>query len=201
MPQIQLLHGPPRSRFFFISEDDSELVQLQQDRLFFNWRRRQGAEEYPRYGHVRDKLSGLFEHLTSWAKELGIGTPKPTQCEALYVNEIPLQDGSKKDCGLSHFFKWYEGLSGVTEDGAMQFRRRLLDQDNEPRARLYFNLQYGTRASDRRSAQLNLQVRGLPKSPSFEDCLKMIDAEREIIVRTFTDLTTEEAHKLWRRQR
>ena len=47
--QIELLASPMQPRFFFVSEDRSELLQLQRDRMHYNWRRTQGKPDYPRY--------------------------------------------------------------------------------------------------------------------------------------------------------
>jgi hypothetical protein len=88
----------------------------------------------------------------------------------------------------------------MTEDGIFQFRRRLVSDAGEPVARLNFNLRYGTDEESTRSAQLMLHVRGYPAGRSLEDCLRMVDAEREVIVRTFTEVTSPDAHSLWRRR-
>ena len=199
-PEIQLLTGPVRPRLFFVSEDDSELIQLQHDRLFYNWRRRPGAEAYPRYGYVRDRLAEAFDALSRWAAAEGLGRPKAVQAEAVYVNSIPLKDPTGEACGLSFYFRWLQGLMGMTEDGAFRFRRRLENEAGEPVARLHFNLQYGTDEESSRVATMNLHVRGQPSSSSFDDCLEMIDAERAIIVRTFTEITSDNAHKIWERK-
>lgn len=198
--QLQLVEAALQPRYFFLTEDGSELAQLQKDRLYYNWRKRTSAAEYPRYTHVRSQLAELLEALTRWAADEDLGEPTPTQVEAVYVNSIPLIDHEGSSCGLSFIFPWLKGLMGMTEDGIFQFRRRLLNDAGEPVARLNFNLRYGTDEESTRSAQLVLHVRGHPPGLSFDDCLAMIDAEREIIVRTFTEITSENAHDLWRRR-
>ena len=55
-PQLTLITEAIRPRFFFVTRDGSELLQLQRDRLFFNWRRTEKGEAYPRYTHVRAQL-------------------------------------------------------------------------------------------------------------------------------------------------
>src|SRR4029077_19257212 len=44
----------PLPRFWFISTDQTGLVQLQRDAFFFNWRRRES--DYPRFKHVLSKF-------------------------------------------------------------------------------------------------------------------------------------------------
>lgn len=196
-PQLQILPAAIQPRFCFISKSGAELVQLQKDRLFFNWRKNESAARYPRYPHVKDRLREQLGHLYAWAEANRLGEIIPTQCEAVYVNRIPLQDASGKQCGLSHFLPWLEGLKGRTEDGTFLFRRRLHDESGMPVARLSFDLRYGTDQIGEREAQLVLLVRGRPREPTMEACLELIDAEREVIVQTFTDITADSAHQIW----
>lgn len=44
-----LQFGGPVQRWWFVSEDDSRLIQLQEDRLLFNWRRKTADSVYPRF--------------------------------------------------------------------------------------------------------------------------------------------------------
>lgn len=196
-PKIQILEGAVQPRFFFISSDGTELVQLQKDRLFYNWRRVTGSEIYPRYPYVRDKLRDVLAKLSAWAERNKLGPIQPTQCEAVYVNKIPLKGADGASCGLSHIFPWFAGLQGLTEDGNVNFRRRLNDDEGKPAARLSFSLRYGTDETGAREAIVTLSVRGQPKDTSINGCLDMIDAEREVIVRTFTEVTSSSAHEIW----
>lgn len=198
-PQLQILPAPIQPRFFFLSQNGGELVQLQKDRLSFNWRKRDEDASYPRYPHVKDRLREQLNHLYAWAKEGNLGQIVPTQCEAVYVNRIPLQDADGNQCGLSYIFPWLEGLKGRTEDGTFSFRRRLNDEGGTPIARLSLDIRYGTDHGGEREAQLVLLVRGRPKEPTIEASLELVDAEREVIVRTFTDITAETAHRMWGR--
>ena len=199
-PEFELMTTPPQPRFFFINETENELVQFQKDRLAFNWRRH-GATPYPRYTHIRERFEAAYAALQEWAEEEGLGTPVPNQSEAIYVNFVPLTDASGADCGLSHYFPWLGNeLIGMTEDGLFQFRRRLENEAGEPVARLNFQLQYGTDEESARKARLHLHVRGRPATNTFNDALALIDAGREIIVRTFAAITSDEAARNWERQ-
>lgn len=199
--RLELVTQAIQPRFFFITKDNSELIQLQRDRLFYNWRRVEDAENYPRYVHVRKRLEEHLEHLSRWAADSEIGEIVPTQCEALYVNRVPLEDASGNKCGLSFIFPWLKGLMGMTEDGVFRFRRRLNDDTGEPVARLTCDLQYGTDKDGARQANFFLTVRGRPADTSRKGCLDFIDAARDVIVRTFTETTSDDAHKLWERTR
>lgn len=199
-PRFEVVAAAIQPRFFLITRDGSELIQLQRDRFFYNWRHTERGAAYPRHTHVRSMLKQHLERLYRWAESAKIGEVIPTQCEAVYVNRIPLRDVEGKSCGLSFIFPWLKGMLGMTEDGAFTFRRRLHDETGTPVARLNFNLRYGTDEAGAREAHLLLFVRGRPPVPSIDGCLNFIDAEREVIVRTFTEVTSEAAHALWERR-
>jgi uncharacterized protein (TIGR04255 family) len=202
VPRIEMITDVIQPRFFFVSKDETQLIQLQRDRLFYNWRRTDAVETYPRYTHVRSRLSDNLDRLYRWSDRLKLGDVVPTQCEAVYVNRIPVADAEGNKCGLSFIFPWLDGLQGMTEDGMFRFRRRLNDDSGQPVARLNCNLRYGTDDDGAREAHLMLAVRGRPSGPLDRDaCLEFIDAEREVIVRTFTEVTSPDAHKLWERTR
>ena len=199
--RLEFVAGVIQPRYFFIKKDGSELVQLQGDRVFYNWRRTEKGEPYPRYTHVRARLAEHLDHLWRWAADCRLGKVVPTQCEAVYVNRVPLANAQGQECGLSFIFPWLNGLKGKTEDGTFRFRRRLNDEQGEPVARLIFDLRYGSDKDGAREAHLILTVRGHPKDQTRGGCLDFIDSARDVIVRTFTDITSPEAHSLWERTR
>ena len=88
-PQIQLTRGVEagRLRHQFHTDDEERMVQVQDSRLIYNWRKRQGS--YPSY----DKLEPeFFRHLASFEDVLASAkVPRlaPNQWEVVYVNYIP----------------------------------------------------------------------------------------------------------------
>lgn len=198
-PRIEFLQAVPQPRLFMVSQDGARLVQLQKDRLHFNWRSRATNEPYPRYPRIRGDFEQALAVHEEWAASLGGGL-NPTQAEIAYVNRIPLLGENGLPCGLSAIFPWLAGLPGWTETGSFQFRRRLLDENDRPVARLHFGMQYGTDDRGMREAHVNFVVRGRPAEPTTANCLSMLDEARKIIVHTFTGMTSASAHRAWERQ-
>lgn len=198
--QFELLAPTMQPRFFFVTDDRSELVQLQRDRMHFNWRRTPSKPDYPRYPALRQRFLGAWDILKSWTVDDGLGSVLPTQCEIAYVNNIPLTDERCKPCGLSHIFPWLSGLEGITEDGSFQFRRRLLGADDQPVGRMIFQFGYGTDQDGKREIQLMLTVRGRPASQDLDACMEFLDDGRKLIVHTFTGITSQAAHDLWSKE-
>ena len=52
--------GVPLPRFWFVSEDGLRLVQVQEDRVAFNWRRLGRDVPYPRYGTLRSEFERIL---------------------------------------------------------------------------------------------------------------------------------------------
>ncbi len=197
--RFEMVAGPMQPRFFFLSRDGSELLQFQKDRFHYNWRKTATDLAYPRYQSVRTKFEKAYRSLEQWVGRHDLGVVSISQCEVVYVNSIPLIDAGREECGLSKLFPWFEGLPGRTEDGNFQFRQPLVDEQGRSVARLTCTLQYGTDATGHREARLMLLVRGRPHDEPNVDFLEFFDEGRKIIVHTFTNITTTDAHALWGR--
>ena len=76
----------PTPRSWFVSESNDHLVQIQADRLVFNWRG--GGGQYPRYDTLRPRFDALFGAWSEFLEHEGLGRPVPEQIEVAYVNTI-----------------------------------------------------------------------------------------------------------------
>jgi uncharacterized protein (TIGR04255 family) len=192
------MHAYRGHRFFFVSEDRRLLIQLQQNRLHLNWRKLSSDEEYPRHPALIEQFAEVVKLHRKWCADNELGLPSPTQWEIVYVNRFGLVAADGSQCGLSSYFPWLKGLEGWTEDGAIQYRHRLLNEADEPVARLNTSLRYGTNPDGTREAVLELLVRGAPPAnASMHDCVPALTAGRNIIVNRFADMTSQNAHRVW----
>lgn len=201
MAQIRLM-GPGQlehPRIFLLNRDRSELVQVQPNRLHLNWRTLDKVANYPRYPYLQQEYGKILDKFSSWSNANNLGQINPTQCEIVYVNRIPLCDDGGVEQGLTYFFPWLSNLQPMTEDGLFQFRFRLVDDDGAPIARLTFALNYGPDQSGKREARLELLVRGRPRGHSQADILSFFDEGRKVIVNKFAEMTSAQAHKIWKK--
>ena len=92
--QAQNLQTPPEEvfpmpRYWFISGDETYLIQVQKNAFIFNWRRRD-ENAYPGYDRALkpsfDKYYDIFEEFIR--TELGSAKPAIDQCELTYINAI-----------------------------------------------------------------------------------------------------------------
>ena len=192
--------GPP-VRFWFIDESDNRLLQIQNGRFIYNWRKIKGDEAYPRYEGIREKFKEEWVRYCTFLEEENLGTPEVNQCEVTYVNHIEYDAGWKGYGELSKVIACWKGSYSGTflpppEKINLNVRHLLPGKEG----RLHISLEPVLRSGDAVEVlQLNLTARGAPGSSNVEDIFRWLDLGREWIVRGFTDFTTENMHKHWRR--
>ena len=56
-------------RLWFVSEDESELIQFQSDRFLHNWKSGQQDARYPRYEQIRERFFGEIQNSDIFSEE------------------------------------------------------------------------------------------------------------------------------------
>lgn len=72
------------SRKFFIHKNQNKLIQMQPDRLLFNWRKLENAAEYPHFINVKDEFLKIFASVN----EIQNIKSMINQLEMTYVDNI-----------------------------------------------------------------------------------------------------------------
>lgn len=201
--RLQLLDAPELPRTWFLSEDDSRLVQFQPDRLGVNWRRR-SDEPYPHYETIRPSFSDAWGVLTAALDALGHQAPTPTACEVLYLNPIVSGDAHGW-AGFGQLRNVLASWSGTTTDG-------FLPEPAEVRVSMKYPLPDDAgvlevdadparqRESGASALMLQLRAVGRPLGEGLDGALTFMDLGHDWIVRAFASLTTEQMHQHWRRE-
>jgi uncharacterized protein (TIGR04255 family) len=192
----------PEGRFWYISESNTELIQLQRDRFIRNWRRAETDADYPRYETLRPRFEGDWLRFLSFLEREGLGRPEVNQCEVTYINHI--------DLGLG--WETFKDLSGVLKILApsrpgdflpvpemVLANARYLMPDGK--GRLHVAAQPAIpRRGGKPVVQLTLTARGAPRSSETGDILAWLDLGHTWIVEGFADITNEELQtKVWER--
>lgn len=200
--KFELLDAPPVPRAWFLSSSQEDLVQVQSDRVGFNWRRVGGAETYPRYAHVRSGFVSAYETVLAFVEEYGLAKrPDPVQCEVIYVNEIPAMghDGhGDPDPVLRLWSPVDDVYPGPAEDVRFSTRHRLPTDPRSAGGRLITDVTPAVRGG-KRVYLLSLTVRGAPSGPTTEDVVAFVDMGHEVIVQSFASMTTRGMHQEWGR--
>lgn len=203
--QFQVLDTPPVPRIFLKKATNTELIQIQQDRFGYSWRKFKPEDDYPRYVTLRGSFVqqlALFEKFLA-SEHLEAMTPK--LCEVTYVNHI-FSNGVWH--GHSELHKVIPSVTPKLSDNLLplpediQFAARYIMGINKahPLGRLYVSVEPRFLTADMTQIFLmRLTARGAPQGLSHEGILKTLDLGHEWIVRAFTTLTSPEMHKVWRR--
>jgi uncharacterized protein (TIGR04255 family) len=206
-PQVQfeMLSAPPTQRYWFLSEDKTKIVQVQADRLMFNWRQVNGDEVYPRYATLLPEFVQLAD---VFLKSLGDAQRQAATvawCELTYVNPIAAAGSGEGTHGqLAHILNYLEKdpereVLPPVEDTQIQQRFRIKNGSGDSIGRLYVTAVPGFNRSDLSPVYvLTLLARGRPEAGEFpQSAVDFIDKAHHLIVNGFREVTTPEMHALW----
>ena len=122
------------------------------------------------------------------------------QYELTYVNHIPVGDGWETLADIGSVFRdltWAESHDFLPAPEGLQWQSQFRMPNTS--GRLHVKINKGVRRTDSKSLLLcELTARGIDAEKSMSEWFEL---GREWIVRGFTDLTTDFAHReLWRRR-
>ena len=97
----------PLPRVWFIGESENDLVQLQSDRLIFNWRKIRAEDRYPGHDSVLRRFRNYLVPFGAFLKQHGVGDLEDLTCELRYINHVPHTDSATGvDRNLALRFNW-----------------------------------------------------------------------------------------------
>jgi len=198
-PRLELMDRP-RLRTWFQNSDGTQLLQVQHNRIAYNWKRGQISQPYPSYNEVERRFRALLPILIDFIEREDLGKMVPTQAEVTYVNHIREPHNQ-----IGRVIALWRGLDGVTslppvEDLRFAARYLITDDSKNMIGRLAAELQPAYVTSTRAEIlNLNMIARGKPRSPDVDGALAFLQLGHEWIVRGFTEITTPEMHVKWNR--
>lgn len=199
--QLGLAVLPP-VRQWFLSQTKDEVIQVQQDRLFVNWRA--GDElptAYPRYPYMRRFFERRFTDLTTFALNTDIGKPEITQAELSYINVI--ETGPDQVGRIDLFLKGWPGTPGHHLGQPEQSRLTLsfpVPGIGQGPVRLYIEVNPARKLNGDPVLFLTLTARGHPGGRSLGESLKFLDEAHDHLIRSFDELTNDVMHEAWGRR-
>lgn len=194
----------PDLRCWFVAENDRTLIQVQDSRFIFNWKRESPADSYP---HFEETIRPAF--LREWARfrqfvqDRGLGDLAVVQCEVTYINHLEIGKGWSSAADLGEVFPLWSGKTSGSflpspEGVALEVRYLLPNRAG----RLRVSVRPAIRNSDGAEIiQLNVSARGDPRGSNDESLVTWINIGREWVVRGFTDFTSEKMHRIWKRSK
>ena len=208
-PQVslELLSGPPPTRYWFRNSEGDELLQLQPNWLAANWRKVAPTAQYGRWdsrwaafatwaGHVESAVAGEGAELVH------------DQVEVTYVNHIDgagvwssHADADKVFSFVTPDWRAAPDLAGSPEFGSTELRYEIPHpRDDGQIGRLHVKIAaVFKRPSNEPVFLMDLTARGRPTSEGISGVKEFADIGHEWIVRTFAQLTTRAMHDAWDR--
>ena len=182
----------PLPRTWLISEDGTQLVQLQADRLVFNWRGE--GVKYPRYDTLRPLFESVLGDFQAFLAEEGLDPTVPEQIELAYVNTIVAEHLSAVLDGLN-----VPSLepSGVLDQEHLVMSQRISSGDN---AAVLLVQAQSRQGPDQDQVLLTLTFRADvvdDQGGSAASMRALFDQARESIVRSFAKITHPDLRAGW----
>lgn len=197
-PYIRVEPAGERNRVQIIRSGGERMIQLQDSRFIYNWRKQQG--HYPTFATIRPEFDTLYGDFIDYLRDAGLAEPVPNQWEVIYVNHIP------KGSLWSSVSEWPQILTGLYipaakpnakfETVAGEWRYRLATD----RARLHIALRHG-RTEVGEVLILQLTARGpvdTSRGMAMDDGFAL---GHEAIVNTFEEITSHRAKEAWKLSR
>lgn len=196
--------NPPLPRVWFVHRDDDAVIQVQNDRYLYNWRRKTESQVYPRYEAIMSAFENGLEHVVAWSQELGLGDITPIQLGLEYVNLIPKERGWTSFAEIGSTFRdvrWSE-KAFLPEPVDLGWRTVFNMPDGQ--GQLTVSLRHAKRKGDNHEL-IVLEMKAGTNCRSgceISEIRLWYDLAREWIVRGFADVTMESVQAdIWKRER
>lgn len=196
---------PPVPRVWFVNDEETELIQVQQDRFAHNWRKRGESDEYPRYERIRKSFKSELEKFRQFLSRDNIGEITPDQAEVTYVNHITPNEAWQNHGQVGEVVtvlteRYSDNFLSRAEDALFRARFRIHGADGKPLGRLHVVLHPAFSRTDQQPIfVLTLTARGAPLGSGVDAAINFLDLGREWIVRGFTSITSQRMHHIWGR--
>lgn len=199
--QVELGDLPPLRRVWFTNANGNNLIQIQDDRFLFNWKRAlDSTEEYPSYDKIIVEFKRHLEVFKKFVADEGIGNVEFRQFELTYVNLIKPGEEPTTHYGdvlVDHFCR---------NDHARFLPKADLINWNTSyslpaaQGRLHVTARTAIRKRDQsQMLRLELTARGIPSSTDGDGVVRWFDLAHEWITHGFADSTSPDFHKKWGR--
>jgi uncharacterized protein (TIGR04255 family) len=183
---------PPLPRVWLINELQNKLIQLQNDRFLFNWRRMTPDEPYPHYDEIIQEFRENLRLFQDFVQTESLGSISLIENELSYINHIPIGDGWNSLSEIGEIFpdlSWSQNEERFLPKPENWNWRTAFKLPND-RGQLLIRLHSASRKVDQAKLLiLEVKAKGLIESNVGDSTWEWFNIAHEWIVRGFTDLT------------
>ena len=196
---LEFVRGPMPSRYWFLTDDKSELLQFQPDRFIQNWRKvAAGGRPYPRFESMIARYFDNIETLALYAETSELGPIAPNQCEVTYINQLPARREDGSVVPPEHYFSLFaKAPRFAASDTRTTFRQEIKDDQGESVGRYIIEFADAWNSDGESIYRLTLVGRGAPQSADLNASREFMERMRLGIFDAFIAVTTDEAQKAW----
>lgn len=174
------------ARKFFLNSTENKLIQIQLDKVFFNWRKTNDGDQYPHFDQVLKEFIDIVQKL----KPIEELAKNIAQLEVTYLDHIWVDQFGRDDFNPNDIFNLYNIKSAVNS-----MRSTFLIPDSEIEGNISFDLKSGFDGARRRKLfVLETNCRGILKDKTIED---WFDCAHRNIHNLFFEITTDNAKSIW----
>ena len=161
-------------------------MQIQPDKVFFNWRKTGDEAQYPHFQNVFNEFQSILALFLDGKKV----DNRVNQLELTYFDHIMLENFGKKD------YNPKEIVNLINTDFELKsIETKLSIPVNQLGGAIHLSLQSATRNPDQKKILvLESTCRGFNKNLSIE---KWFDQAHTATIDIFKDITTDKAKKIW----
>lgn len=199
-PQLRIAASHPAARLRMSSEDGHVMLQLQNGRLVFNWRRLDGENEYPRWTRVEPQFQVALRELKAFAEAEQLGSIESKQWEVTYVNHLVMGREWSTPSEWQEVLPGMIGSTGAVSVGrfeSMGCHAHFALPDNA--GRLHVEVTHGFAGTDEDADELLIvQLTARGGIDESRDVSAGLTLGHDAIVRSFSQIAGERVRaKVW----
>lgn len=190
----------PSDRTQLIRSDGSRMIQIQNTRFIYNWRK-QNSAEYPSYDKLLPEFKESFLGFEKFSYDAFGQAIELNQWEVTYVNHLPKGDlwGTASD--MQKIFPAF-GVLANQIDGQIfdTFNGTWQLTIDENKGRIYIDIKHARIGSSEGQEIIRLAITARGPINDEVDIYTGFDVGHKAIVCTFADITSPDYHKIWKRR-
>lgn len=199
--------NPDRLQIIRSEDEQDRMIQVQSSRFIYNWRRSpEKSETYPSYDTLLPEFREKLEKFEAFTKDASLGDLDFNQWEVIYVNHIPrgdLWDTFNDWPSIFPFLSFPPTTGGEKHKlDALKNGWSFVIGDNLGRLHISIGLARQILPGNVAGPEM-IEVKLIARGPIDKNrdinLYSGFDIGHDSIVNTFAEITSEEAHKYWKR--
>ncbi|TAJ91389.1 MAG: TIGR04255 family protein [Gammaproteobacteria bacterium] len=200
IPQLTVQTMPTPERHQIVRKTDDRMIQIQNTRFILNWRKKDN-QDYMDFESIYGEFQNYFDKFKDFVRDAGGEELQFNQWEITYVNHI------FKGELWNNIDDWTEIFPGLSIPRLDIYKKRLDTLNMEwavnlqgNTGRLHIKLNHAVVKSQDEPEIIRADFTSRGPINASQDYQRGLFLGHEAIVNTFTEITSESAHKYWRRR-